>query len=485
MRRLLWFAGAVLLVAGCSVGPDYERPDIESPQTWRAADSTVFVMADSASLALADTAWWELFGDTVLTNLVTEALTTNYDIRVAASRVDELMALYGVTRSDYFPKFDAQFLGSRGQRAFPGDKGDRPTSNYFEVSLGASWEIDIWGRIRRASEAARANLLAAEATRRAVVLSAASLVATSYVDLLSLDDQLDIARRTAATREKSLSLMQQRYDHGDISEIELRVMEAEYWRTVATIPVIQQQITEVENGLSILLGRNPGPIERGATLHALKVPEVPAGLPSEMLERRPDVVAAEEQLIAANANIGVAKARYFPSLSLTGLLGTASGDFGNLFDSPQYDVWNAGGGVLQPIFRWGEIRGQVRATEARQRQALSTYVLSLRNAFADVEDALSSRVNVHEELVAQRNRVEALRVYNRLTEMSYNEGVATYLEFLDSQRTLFDSELLYSRTRASGYKSVIGVYRSLGGGWVDRASYEAYQPGDEVELPGQ
>ncbi|MDH4036116.1 MAG: efflux transporter outer membrane subunit [Candidatus Krumholzibacteria bacterium] len=482
MKRTAWVAG-MLLVAGCSVGPNYQRPDIESPESWRAADSTVFVMADSTSLALADTAWWELFGDTVLTSLVAEALTANYDIRIAAGRVDELMGLYGVTRSDYFPKLDAQFEGSRGQRAFPGDQGDRSTDNYFDVSLGASWEIDIWGRIRRANEAARANLLAAEAGRRAVVLSVASLVATSYVDLLALDDQLDIARRTAATREQSVDLMRNRYDHGDVSEIELRVMEAEYWRTVATIPVIEQRITEVENALSVLLGRNPGPIARGTTLRALAVPEVPAGLPSEMLLRRPDVVAAEEQLVSANARIGVAKARYFPSLSLTGLLGTASGDFGKLFESPQYDIWNVGGSVLQPIFRWGEIRGQVRASEGQQRQALNSYVFSLRNAFADVENALSARANVREELVAQQNRVEALRIYNRLTEMSYNEGVATYLEFLDSQRTLFDSELQYAGTLAGGYKSVIGVYRSLGGGWVDRASYEALQPGQEVELP--
>lgn len=480
MRRTA-FAAALLLVAGCSVGPDYERPAIESPQSWRAADSSAFAMADSTALALADTAWWELFGDTVLADLVTESLTGNYDIRIAAARVEELMGRYRVERSDYFPKFDAEFLGTRGQRAFPGDDGNRPTNNLFEVSLGASWEIDIWGRIRRANEAARADLLGAEASRRAVVLSVASLVAAAYVDLLSLDEQLVIARSTADSRKQALDLMQQRFDEGDISEIELRVMEAEYWRTVSTIPILEQAVVETENALSLLLGRNPGPIPRGRALRDLAAPEIPAGLPSAVLERRPDIVAAEEQLIAANARIGVARSLYFPSLSLTGLLGTASGDFDQLFQSPQYDVWNVGGGVLQPIFRWGEIRGQVQASEAQQRQALEYYVAALRSGFADVENALSARVTVESELDAQGNRVAALRTYYRLTEMSYNEGVATYLELLDSQRTLFDAELLYAGSLADRYQTVIDVYRVLGGGWVDTAAHQALQPRDPVE----
>ena len=480
MRRLS-FTVAMLLVAGCSVGPNYERPEIASPQAWRAEDSTAFAMEDSTALALADTAWWELFGDTVLTHLVAEALTGNYDIRIAAARVEELMGLYRVTKSDYFPKFDAEFFGSRGQSAFPGDDGDRPTNNFFEVSLGASWEIDIWGRIRRANEAARADLLGAEASRRAVVLSVASLVAAAYVDLVALDEQLDISRRTAALHERSVDLMRQRFDQGDISEIELRVMEAEYWRAVATIPFFEQAIAETENGLSVLLGRNPGPVQRGAKLRDLLVPEIPAGLPSEVLARRPDIVAAEEQLIAANARIGVAKSLYFPSLSLTGLLGTASGDFDQLFESPQYDVWNVGGSVLQPIFHWGEIGGQVRASEAQQRQALEFYVAALRGGFADAENALSGRANVDEQISALGNRVEALRTYNRLTQMSYDEGVATYLELLDAERTLFDAELLYAGTLADRYKSVIDVYRALGGGWVDRAAADASQPGDSVE----
>ena len=480
MKRV-WFVAAMLLFAGCSVGPNYERPDVEKPAAWRAADSLMLAMPDSTALALADTAWWELFGDSVLSNLVTEALTGNYDISIAAGHVEELMARYGVTRSDYFPKFDAQFLGSRGQSAVPGDQGDRPTDNYFEVSLGASWEIDIWGRIRRASEAARADLLGAEANRRAVVLTVASLVANSYLELLSLDEQLTISRRTAASREKSLQLTQHRFDEGDASEIELRVMEAEYWRARGAIPVLEQRVAEVENGLSVLLGRNPGPVARGVTLHDLVIPEIPAGLPSQVLERRPDIVAAEEQLIAANARIGVAKSYYFPSLSLTGLLGTASGDFDQLFNTPQYDVWNVGGGVLQPIFRWGEIRGEVRASEAQQRQALAYYVSALRGAFADVENALSARRNVDAQVEAQGNRVGALRTYQRLTEMSYNEGVATYLEFLDAERTLFDAELLYAGTLADRYKSVIDVYRVLGGGWVGRAAEQAVLPGDPVE----
>lgn len=480
MRRVIVALAALLALVGCSVGPNYHRPAVDQPAAWREADSVTVTMPESTATALADTSWWELFGDTVLTDLVTTALRENYDARAAAARVDQLMALYGVTKSDFFPKFDAQAEGSRGQIAVPGDHGDRPTNDFFTVSLGATWELDLWGKIRRATEAARADLLAAEANRRGVALSIASLVASSYIDLLALDEQLDISRETARSRKHSLELMQQRFDHGDISEIELRVSESQYWLAMAQIPAVQDAITQTENALCVVLGRNPGPIPRGKRLADLALPDVPEGLQSGVLERRPDVQLAEEQLIAANARIGVAKSLYFPSISLTGMLGTASSELDNLFAS-SYGTWNAGGGLLQPIFHFGEIKGQVKASEAVQRQALNLYLSTLQSAFRDADDALNARRNVADREAALRHQLDAQRRYTSLVDMSYREGVATYLELLDAERSLFDTELLYASVQADRYKTIVGIYRAFGGGWVDRVAAESYPPEKTAE----
>jgi multidrug efflux system outer membrane protein len=429
----------------------------------------------------ADTSWWEGFGDTVLTALVETTLQSNADVRIAAARVEQYMGLYGVAKSDFFPKINAGAGATRGQiRLTPSGEEARPTINQFDVTVSAAWEIDLWGKVRRATEAARADLLGAEEARRAVTVSIVGLVVDSYIQLLALDKQLDVAYRTLASREKSLNLFQQRSAKGDVSELEIAQIESQYWTARARVPALERSIAFQENALSVLLGRNPGPIPRGSVIDSLQMPRVPENLPSELLEQRPDVRQAEEQLRAANARIGVAKAQYFPSISLTGVFGTASSDLSKLF-TPNAQIWNIGGSILQPIFRWGEISGQVTAAEAFQRQMLEEYVRAVQNAFADAEDALVSRSRTQEERDAVAMQVAALRSYERLSRMRYREGVTSYLEVLDAERSLFDTELGYAQAQANLLQTVVGLYRAFGGGWTDWVAWKAELPEDPVE----
>ena len=468
-----------IVLTGCSVGPDFQKPESAAPAEWQTRDS-VFTL-DSTAVAAADTGWWQLFGDTVLTSLIRNALYENNDVRIAAARVEEFMGLYGVTKSDFFPKIGATGTALRGQTLLSGDGTNvRPTQNVFDVNVSATWEIDLWGKIRRATEAARANLLAAEEARRGVVLSIVSLVADSYIDLLSLDKQLAITRSTAEIRKKALDLFQQRYAKGDVSELELSQIESQYWLAESDIPALEREIAQRENALNVLLGRNPGPIPRGMAIDSLPLIAIPEGLPSEILGNRPDVRQAEEQLRSANARIGVAKAAYFPSISLTGIFGVASRDLSNLFTSSAR-TWDIAGQILQPIFRWGEISGQVDAAEAFQKQTLFSYVQTVKNAFRDAEDALVERSKTEVQHTAQAKQVRALRTYGRLANMRYKEGVTSYLEVLDADRTLFSTELQLAQTQARLYRSIVGAYRSFGGGWVDNAAGKAYLPGDPVE----
>jgi multidrug efflux system outer membrane protein len=468
----------VALAAGCAVGPNYQRPEVESPGAWQHPDTTFY--ADTAAVR-ADTAWWHLFGDTMLTHLIAAGLQENADVQIAAARVEELMGRYGVTKSDFFPKIDAGGTGLRGQFGVPGDvDAKRPTRDYFQVNLSSDWEIDLWGKIRRATEAARADLLASEEARRGVVLSTTSLIAISYIDLLGLDRQLEIARETAELRRSALDLFQQRREKGDLSDLEYSQAEAEYWLAMSQIPFFEKNIEFLENTISFLIGRNPGPVARGDGLDSLSLPEIPVGMPSSLLERRPDVRFAEEQLRAANARIGVAKSLYFPAISLTGLFGMASSDLSNLFESSSR-VWQVGGDVFQPIFHWGEIKGEVKAAEGVQKQALYEYVRAVRNAFRETEDALVDRGRTGEQLTAEGNRVAALATYARLARMSYDEGVTSYLEVLDAERALFATELDYTQTQASLYKSVVAVYQALAGSWLDQAAAVSFQVEEGVE----
>ena len=467
----------LIFAVSCSVGPDYVRPPVEmSDSTFYAQNYTV---EDSLALALADTTWWELFGDTVLTNLIKTAVQENNDIKIAAARVDEFMGLYGVEESNYYPKFDAGASGRVGEYNADGVKF---RSERWTLDLSAFWEIDIWGKYRRANESALANLLAVEEVRRGVILSITSFIASSYFDLLSLDAQLEIAKRTVDSREKSLNLFQQRWEKGDISQLEISQLESEYWFAKSQIPFIEKSIVQLENAISVLLGRGPGPIPRGKQLNEMLLPEIPESMPSQLLERRPDVLQAEQELISANAKIGVVKSQYYPSLSLSGLIGFSNNDIAKIFE-PSSFVWNAGGSLLAPLFRAGEISNQVESSEAIQRQAFFKYIKSVQTAFSDAQNALVERQKTEEIYFADGKRLNALSTYYELSNLRYSEGATSYLEVLDAERSLFSSELSYVQSRATMLKSVVGIFSSLAGGWLDKTAYESYQPMNPVEQP--
>jgi multidrug efflux system outer membrane protein len=462
MRRIALLSLAVLAIAGgCAVGPDYRRPEVGSPPAWRIAD------VDAKSTA--DTAWWEQFGDPVLDNLVRTALQENLDLRIATARIDEFAGRYGFVRSEIFPQVDAGASAGRGRvsaatgNAIP--SGTRFTQDNYQAFLSASWELDLWGRIRRSTEAAQAELVGSEDNRRAIVLSVVSSVAGSYINLLDLDRQLVIARETVKSRGETLELFKIRFEGGFSSEIEYVQIKSLYEEALATIPAIQKAITQQENALCVLLGRNPGPIPRGKSLDGLGLPVIPAGLPSNLLERPPDVLASEQALIAANARIGVAKAAYYPTIGLTGLLGSASTDLSDLFSGPA-KVWSYSVPVPMPIFTGGRISGSVRAAEAIQQQALAGYRQTIQNAFREVEDALVGQARTREQLQAQRNQVDALQKYLELAQLRFDNGYTSYLEVLDAQRSLFDAQLVYVQNQGVLFQAMIDLYRAMGGGWV-------------------
>jgi multidrug efflux system outer membrane protein len=417
---------------------------------------------------LANTAWWENFEDPVLNDLIQIALHENKDLRIAAFHVEQFNARLGVNRADFYPHFGYGVSATRDKfsenRPIPLPRGTSRTNNTYEISANASWELDIWGRIRRSSEAARADLLSAEENQRAVIMTLISDVATSYVQLLSLDKELDISKRTVQSREESLRRFESKYAGGAISALELAQVRSLYEEVASAVPAQERQIALLENSLSILLGRNPGPIMRDRSLDTLSVPPVPMGIPSDILVRRPDIRQAEQDLIAANARIGVAKAQYFPTISLTGLFGYASTELSNLRDSAS-SFGTAGGAAVGQIFSGGRISGQVRETKAIQQQLLVKYLQTIQTAFREVEDALISHQKFGEQLDIENRRVRALQDYARLAHKRYEGGYSSYLEVLDAERTLYDAEITQAEMRRVLYSALIAIYKTMGGGW--------------------
>jgi multidrug efflux system outer membrane protein len=457
--------GVILaLLTGCmTVGPDYKRPAIDTPAAWRFEEKEV--------RDLANTAWWQQFKDPVLDRLVSQALQENKDLLIATARIEEFFGRYFSTRGDQFPSAagnaDAfrQRLSEKGFSRFDGS--DNPY-NQYEAILGASWEIDFWGKFRRATEASRAELIGTEEARRTVVLTLVSAVAAAYLDIRALDKQLEITQRTADSRRGTLELFELRFQNGIISEVDLSQAESEYEDALARLPDIERAIGQTENALSVLLGRNPGPIPRGLPLDALILPAVPAGVPSGLLERRPDILRAEQTLIAANARIGVAKSLYFPTISLTGAFGTVSTDLSSLFTASSR-AWNFGVPVSVPLFTAGRIGGEVKAAEAVQQQALYGYQQTIQNAFREVDDALLDRGKSGQRIDALSRQLKALRNYARLARMRYDEGYTSFLEVLDAERSLFNVELAHTASQNVLFRSLINIYKSMGGGWVDQA----------------
>ena len=462
-----------LTLSGCAVGPDYERPQVESPEAWR---------VDYAAAAdVSNMRWWEQFEDPALNELIDIALRENWDVRIAAARVEEFAARVDIAFSEFLPQVGYSGQGFR-RRISPDDPDiadsiDRTATRYFGVG-NLNWELDLWGRIRRSNEAARAELLGQEENRRTVILSLVSAVAHQYVELRRYDRQLEIAIDTRNIRAESLRLFQLRFKGGVVSEIELAQARANYEKAAGNVPRFQRKIANTENALSVLLGRNPGAIPRGKTIDELLLPQIPEGVPSTLLARRPDIRSAEQKLIAANALIGVARAQYFPTISLTGVLGIASDSLSSLFGDAS-SLWQIGGNALGPIFAGGRISAQVRASEAVQRQALMNYLQTVQTAFQEVNDGLINVQKRREQLEARGREVQALADYARVANLRYDEGYADYLEVLDAERSLFDQQLNYVRVQSDVYKEFVATYKAMGGGWI----VEAQNTADEVDFP--
>ncbi len=448
------------------IGPDYQRPQVDTPQTWR--------FEDKEAKDVANTVWWEQFGDPVLNELVHTSLRENKDVKIAAARVEQFAGLYGTTRAALYPQIGAGASYGR-QRAseltgpVPLEaSGGNPTFNSSQLFLNASWEIDLWGKLRRATEAARANLLSTEEARRSVILTLVSSVANSYINLRDLDKQLELTKQTADNYKASYDLFALRFRYGIVSEIEVSQAKSQYEQASANIPFFEKLIAQQENALCVLLGRNPGPIPRGKTIDQLIVPSVPAGVPSEILANRPDIRQAEQDLISANANIGVAKAQYYPSISLTGLFGFASNDLSKLFNGPA-KTWSWAAPAAAPIFTGGAIAGQVKSAEAVQQEALVRYEQSVQNAFRDVEDALIDQKRTKEQMASQSEEVVALRDYVRLARLRYDNGYASYLEVLYAESRLYTSELGRAQTQGTLFQALVNLYKAMGGGWIVEA----------------
>jgi multidrug efflux system outer membrane protein len=467
-HRLVAVVISVMLLAGCAVGPNYHRPAVQTPESFRAPEPIPAAQASS----LADLKWWEVFKDETLQELLRTALVQNYDLREAVARIEQARANLGITRSDQFPQASASGalevtrLSRNGTFALPASLVPSQNRTWGQAGLNLlSFELDIWGRLRRATEAARANLLSAEENRKAVITTLVSDVASAYLNLRELDYELEISKRTLATREESLKLIKQRQSGGVATLLDLRQGEQLVYTASETIPVLQQQIEQTENRITLLLARNPAGIVRGRSLIQQELPpDVPTGLPSVLLERRPDIRAAEQNLVAANANIGVAKAAYFPQISLSGFLGGQSNQLSSLFSGPN-SVWNFIPQITQPIFTAGRLKSTVRLTEAQRESALIQYEKTIQTAFTEVSNALIAHQRVRESRVQEEALVAALQDRTRLAYVRYRGGVDTQLNALDADRDLFQAELNLSQIQLNELLSVVQLYKALGGGW--------------------
>jgi outer membrane protein, multidrug efflux system len=463
LRRTL-VTCTLLALAGCTLGPDYKRPDIQSPAAFQ------YETKDAA--ATADTLWWKQFQDPVLEQLIDEALLHNSNVQIAAANVEQAAAFLTQTRSQLFPSLG---YGAGAQRertrepAFASLIPNYPNpASAYQAALQASWEIDLWGRIRRQSESAYANVLATDEARRGVILSLVAQVANSYLQLRGLDAQLAVAQRTLQTYKESVDLFTLQFQYGQVSMMNVAQAQSQYESAAAQIPLIESQIAQNQSTLAVLIGRDPGPIARGKSVYDLQLPQVPAGVPSTLLERRPDLLQAEQQLVAANAQIGAAKALYFPTISLTGAFGSASADLSKLFGGPA-KVWSYAGTLAGPIFTFGAVSGQVAQAESQQNAALLNYQLSIRNAFADVDNALIANQKLKEQLDAQIKLVAALQQYNDLARLQYDGGYTSYSTVLQAEQSLFPAELNLASIRAQLFASAVNIYKTMGGGWVAQA----------------
>jgi multidrug efflux system outer membrane protein len=463
---------AFMWLAGCfTVGADYERPVVDVPNSWRVDLPKV--------TDVANTTWWEAFGDPVLNRLIDDSLRGNLDVRVAAARIEQFIGVLTATRAQALPQigYSADVSSNRASRVgFPPlSPALDPQFNLFQASLGASWQLDLFGRVRRLSEAAQAQVYASEQAQRGVVLSLVASVAASYITLRGLDEQRAIAAATAANFGETVRIFTLRYNTGLVSETELSEARAQYKLAQVTIPAIDQQIAGLENGISVLLGRNPGPIARGKTIEQLLAPAIPADLPSALLERRPDVLQAEQNLVAANANVGAARALYYPDISLTTLLGAVSAAFGDFLTGASR-IWSVGAGLAGPIFTSGAISGRVQSARAQREEAELSYRQTILGAFNDTNTALVGVQETARQVVLQQERVNSLSNYARLSRDKFEYGLIGFFEVQIAQNDLFSAELSLAGFRAQHLNQIINVYQAMGGGWVDLADARTPTP---------
>lgn len=469
MRSLILLTAVALTTTSCAMGPNYKRPVVDVPDSYRGADAELSApTAEGASFA--DRKWPELFNDEVLTELVDTALEQNFDLRIASERILQARSQYRIARSDLFPTIDAgaSFVANRGSSAgsipfIP--RGTDLDVSYTQVGFTLGWELDVWGRLRRLKESERAQYLAVEEARHGVVITLVSDVIGSYLSLRELDFELAIARKTETLANDRLRLTHAQHDQGVATGLDVSQAEQFLHTVGAQIAGIERAIGQTENRLSLLLGNNPGEIPRGKTLVDFGVsPQVPPGLPSSLLEQRPDVRQAERSLIAANALIGAARARYFPQISLSGFLGGQSRDLSSLFTAPAR-LWNFTPNATAPIFNTGRTRSGVKFSKAQQREAELNYEKTIKNAFREVSDALIGYRQTVEERERQELLVTALRESQRLSTLRYRGGLDSYLQVLDADRNLFQGDVALARLRQQELQSIVDLYRALGGGW--------------------
>ena len=454
----------VSLMAACTLGPDYKRPVVELPEAHRGS------VSGATATSLADLKWFELFHDDRLTEVVSLALKQNFDVRIAAERVLQARAAYGITRADQFPAVDVSGAVTAvrnsevgANRAIP--RGVDTSVSYTQAGFSLGWELDVWGRLRRLTEAARAEYLATEEARQGVVTTLVADVTDRYLALRALDLELEIAQRTRDLATNSLRLIEERRSDGVASGLDVQQAQQLLYTATGQIKSLEREITLAENALNLLLGQVPGDVTRGRPLDAFQAPpSVPVGLPSALLERRPDIRQAEQQLIAANAQIGAARAEYFPRISLTGFLGGQSRALSELLTGPGR-IASASLGVAAPVFNAGRTRANVELTEAVKGEAVVNYQRAIYTALRDVADSLASYTKTSEQRVEQERLVEALRASTRLSTERYQGGLDSYLPLLDAQRNLFQGELELARLHQQELASIVQLYRALGGGW--------------------
>jgi len=458
----------VLLVAGttigCMVGPDFQKPVMNPPAHFKTAELTA-----ETEINLK---WWELFNDPVLKTLVVTALESNKDILIAASRIQEARAALGFARADLFPRIDLESEARRGNTSGT-VKTDKTGENYFGAPA-FSWELDFWGKFRRATESARAEMMASEYSLRAVQISLVAEVVNTYYQLLDYHQRLEVSRRTLDSREESLAIIEKRFAHGIIPEIDVNQAQIQRETAAAAIPVYVRLISRTENTISILLGSFPKEITKGAGLENQTLPpEIPTGLPSSLLERRPDIVQAEYTVQAQNAKIGIAQALRLPAIRLTGFAGRSSDELSDLTGSGT--AWSIAGGIFGPIFNFNQDKRRVEIEKERTKQALLGYEITVLSAFKEVEDALIDIQTYKEQVSALQRKYNAAKNANRLSKMRYDKGITSFLEVLDTERELFEVALEHSEVRQQYQNSYVALYKAMGGGWLSKNEIDHYK----------